>query len=126
MVNNLIVTLKSVHYTSIIDEHSSDQRILFATVNKLLQKSSEKRYPPSIDNNALANSFADFFINKIDKIHSELVEKKISVGPAPPVSLSLTCPVEFSNFRRVSQEEVKVFACSIKKVSKISFHRHFK
>ena len=73
VVNNLIATLKSAHYTSIINEHSSDQRILFATVNKLLQKPSEKRYPPSVDNTALANSFADFFINKVDKIHSKLV-----------------------------------------------------
>ena len=59
MANNLIATLKSAHYTSIINEHSSDQRILFATVNKLLQKPSEKRYQPSVDNTALANSFAD-------------------------------------------------------------------
>ena len=40
VVNNLIATLKSAHYTSIINEQSSDQRILFATVNKLLQKPS--------------------------------------------------------------------------------------
>lgn len=109
MVNNLIATLKSAHYTSIINEHSSDQRILFATVNKLLQKPSEKRYPPSVDNSALANSFADFFINKIDKIHSKLVQRNIIVGPFRPIPL--TFPVEFNNFREVSQEEVKVFAC---------------
>ena len=108
VVNNLIATLKSAHYTSIINEHSSDQRILFATVNKLLQKPSEKRYPPSVDNSALANSFADFFINKIDKIHSKLVQRNIIVGPFRPIPL--TCPVEFNNFREVSQEEVKVFA----------------
>ena len=109
VVNNLIATLKSAHYTSIINEHSSDQRILFATVNKLLQKPSEKRYPPSVDNTSLANSFADFFINKIDKIHSKLVQRNIIVGPIRPIPS--TCPVEFSDFREVSQEEVKVFAC---------------
>ena len=109
VVNNLIATLKSAHYTSIINEHFSDQMILFATVNKLLQKQSEKRYPPSVDNSALANSFADFFINKIDKIHSKLVQRNIIVGPFRPIPL--TCPVEFNNFREVNQEEVKVFAC---------------
>ena len=109
MVNNLIATLKSAHYTSIINEHSSDQRILFATVNKLLQKPSEKCYPPSVDNTALANSFADFFINKIDIIHSKLVQRNIIVGPIRPIPS--TSPVEFNNFREVSQEEVKVFAC---------------
>ena len=100
MVNNLIATLKSAHYTSIINEHSSDQRILFATVNKLLQKPSEKCYPPSFDNTALANLFADFFINKIDKIHSKLVQRNIIVGPIHPIPS--TCPVEFNNFRVVT------------------------
>ena len=108
VVNNLIATLKSAHYTSIINEQSSDQRILFATVNKLLQKPSEKRCPPSVDNTAMANSFADFSINKLDKIHSKLVQRNIIVGPIRPIPS--TCPVEFNNFRVVSQEEVKVFA----------------
>ena len=97
VVNNLIATLKSAHYTSIINEHSSDQRTLFATVNKLLQKPFGKCYPPSVDNTALANSFADFFINKIDKIHSKLVQRNITIGPIRPIPS--TCPVEFNNFR---------------------------
>ena len=31
------------------------------------------------------------------------------MGPIRPIPS--TCPVEFNNFREVSQEEVKVFAC---------------
>ena len=85
VVNNPIATLKLAHYTSIINEHCSDQRILFATVTKLLQKPSEKRYLPSFNNTALANSFADFFTNKIDKIHSKLVQRNIIVGPIRPM-----------------------------------------
>ena len=53
--------------------------------------------------------FTDFFIDKIDKIHSKLVQRNIIVGPIHPISS--TCPVEFNNFRDISQEEVKVFAC---------------
>ena len=75
VVNNLIESLKSTYYTDIINEHSSDQRILFKTVEKLLQKSTNKRYPPSFDDTALANSFADFFTSKIDKIHHGLVDR---------------------------------------------------
>ena len=73
-VNNLIGSLKSTYYTDIINEHSSDQRILFKTVGKLLQKSTSKRYPRSSDDTAPANSFADFFTSKIDKIHYFLTE----------------------------------------------------
>ena len=85
-VNNLIGSLKSTYYTDIINEHSSDQRILFKTVGKLLQKSTNKRYPPSSDDTALANSFADFFTSKIDKIHHGLVERKIRVASSPLTS----------------------------------------
>ena len=53
VVNNLIERLKSTYYTDIINEHSSDQRILFKTVGKLLQKSTNKRYPPSSGDTAL-------------------------------------------------------------------------
>ena len=84
VVNNLIESLNSIYYTDIINEHSSDQRILFKTVGKLLQKSTNKRYPPSSGDTTLANSFADFFTSKIDKIHHGLVKRKIRVGSSPP------------------------------------------
>ena len=80
VVNNLIESLKSSYYTDMINEHSSDQKILLKTVGKLLQKSTYKSYPPSSDDTALANSLADFFLSKIDRIHHGLVERKICVG----------------------------------------------
>ena len=43
--NHFISSLKSEYYTNIINQHSSDQKVLFNTVNKLLQKSSVRRYP---------------------------------------------------------------------------------
>ena len=99
VVNNLIESLKSTYYTDIINQHSSDQRILFKTVGKLLEKSTNKRYPPSSDDTPLANSFADFFTSKIDKIHQGLVERKISVrSSSPDVKV---CGTEFCNFAEV-------------------------
>ena len=108
VVNNLIESLKSSYYTDIINEHSSDQKILFKTVGKLLQKSTNKRYPPSSDDTALANSFADFLTSKIDKIHHGLVERKIRVGSSPPDVT--VCGAEFCNLAEVTQEEIKKFS----------------
>ncbi|XP_068675718.1 uncharacterized protein [Montipora foliosa] len=108
VVINLIESLKSSYYTDIINEHSSDQKILFKTVGKLLQKSTNKRYPPSSDDTALANSFADFFTSKIDKIHHGLVERKIRIGSSP--SDVTVCGAEFCNFAEVTQEEIKKFS----------------
>ena len=101
-------SLRSTYYTDIINEHSSNQRILFKTVGKLLQKSTNKRYPPSSDDTALANSFADFFTSKIDKIHHGPVERKIRVGSSPPDVK--VCGAEFCNFAEVTLEEIKKFS----------------
>ena len=74
-------------------------------VGKLLQKSTNKRYPPSSDDTALANSFADFFTSKIDKIHQGFVERKMRVGSSPPdVKVYGT---DFCNFAGVTLEEIK-------------------
>ena len=106
VVINLIESLKSSYYTDIINEHSSDQNILFKTVGKLLQKSTNKRYPPSSNDTALANSFADFFTSKIDEIHHGLVERKIRIGSSDVT----VCGAEFCNFAEVTQEEIKKFS----------------
>jgi len=42
VVNNLIDSAKSAFYTTVISEISGDQRMLFKTVNKLLQKQKEQ------------------------------------------------------------------------------------
>ena len=42
---------------------------------RFCKKHPNKCYPPSSDSIVLANSFADFFTNKIDKIHHGLVER---------------------------------------------------
>ena len=101
----MIESLKSTYYTDIINEHSSDQRILFKTVGKLLQKSTNKRYPPS---SALANLFADIFTSKINKIHQGLVDRKMRVGSSPPDVK--VCGTEFCNFTEVTLEEIKKFS----------------
>ena len=107
VVNNLIESLNSSYYTDIINEHSSDQKTSFKTVGKLLQKSANKRYPPSSDDTALANSFADFLNSKIDKIHHGLVERKIRVGSSPPDVT--VCGAEFCNLAEVTQDEIREF-----------------
>lgn len=96
VVIHLISSLKSEYYTNIINQHSSDQtsihqsnqhssdqKVLLNTVNKLLQKSRVRRYPASCNNTTLANSFADYFTEQIEKIHQSLSlrEDKISGPP---------------------------------------------
>ena len=108
IVNNLIASCKTAYYTSVINEYSGDQKVLFKTINKLLQKNTVQRYPSAPSNVELANDFADFFSEKIAKIQRGLSEKQVSLSP-----LSFAedlCNVEFSDFRAVTQEEVRELA----------------
>lgn len=109
VVNNLISSLKSTYYTSLINDHSSDQGMLFRTVNKLMQKSHETRYPPSRSNALLADSFADFFTAKVERIHTALETRNRNLLLADD-DISPTVAVELNNFHEVSQEDVKEFA----------------
>ena len=99
--------MKSTYYTSIIKyEHFSHQRVLFRTVNKLMQKSHETRYPPSLTNVLLADSFADFFTAKVEKINTALVARNIDPFLADDIKLP-TNAAGLNNFHEISQEDVK-------------------
>ena len=76
VVINLITSLKSEYYSSIIKENSGNQKVLFKTVQKLLQKPTVNYYPLSKNNRMLAYEFATFFTTKIDTLHKDLVKKK--------------------------------------------------
>ena len=107
-VTNLIDNRKSLYYTSIIQENASDQKVLFETVNKLLQKKTVRHYPSAQDNDILAIRFADFFHEKISNIHQSLSARLWTADetPYPPE----THPVLLHDFRVVSLEEARGFA----------------
>ena len=109
VVNNLICNLKTPYYREIVSENSSYQKVLFNTVNKLLQKSCVKRYHPSSDACSLANAFADFFAQKIDKTRA--------ADPDLSSTESTRCQVELSDFAVLSQDTVKEYACKSAKKS---------
>ena len=74
--SNLTKSLKSQHYSSIIKENSGNKKVLFKTVQKLLQKSTANYYPPSENDRMLAAEFATFFTTKIDTLRNDLLVKK--------------------------------------------------
>ncbi|XP_048578379.1 uncharacterized protein LOC125560618 [Nematostella vectensis] len=108
VVYNLIDSLKTSYYTSIIQEHSLDQKVLFKTINKLLEKKSVQYYPVAFCSEVLANNFAGFLNEKISKIHLDLMEQQTMVGPNP--YCDHTCTVEMSEFDVISEDDVKILA----------------
>ena len=66
----MLYKAKENYYSTIIKDNAKDSKLLFRTVDKLLQKNNDKYYPPAKNDEELAHSFADFFSTKIDNIRN--------------------------------------------------------
>ena len=83
VVNEFILQVKTAYYSRIIDESQYDPKRLFSIFDKLLHRKSEPKLPDSMDDESLANAFADYFIEKITTIREELQRKKVYYKPRP-------------------------------------------
>ena len=98
MVNQLLRSTKEAYYSKFIEENSTDSRKLFKSVNMLLNRNLDACYPTAKSDTDLACAFADFFMQKIDRIRSE-----IAVGRSAIESTAIS-------------EAVQCFSCETKLV----------
>ena len=68
-----------------------------------MEKFHETRYPSSLSNALLADSFADAFTAKVEKIHTALVARNRDLSLVDDNELSMNA-AELNNFHEVSQE----------------------
>ena len=61
LVNQMIKDAKSDNYSKIITENKSNQRVLFNTVDRLLHRRTEQRYPAAVSKDQLVNDYVAFF-----------------------------------------------------------------
>ena len=95
-VNSLISSSKKKYYSSIIADHKSDQKVLFASFDKMLNRKPEKLLPHSETSNELANKFADFFAEKITRIRNNM-DMNSSVIIETPLSATMLSVFEQTN-----------------------------
>ena len=92
VVNTMLYKAKEFYYLLVIQDNAKITRLLFRSIDKLLQKQTEKHYPSADNDQQLATAFADFFTSKIESIREELVPRKRglvhSPGQAEPTCLS--------------------------------------
>ena len=106
VVNKMLKDPKTACYSSIIAENASDPKSLFNTVDKLLHRKVERRYPSATSKTELVNNFINFFDNKIHSIRKELSSELISTTQSNMVEQPIFC-AEFTDFKIVSQHEVE-------------------
>ena len=96
---------RSVYYKDLIASKKGDQRALYKIVNNLFDKNkSSCTLPEHEDPKVLANSFNDFYINKVNQLRSNIpVPNQISY---PNISTSFQGTVLYA-FRPVSEAELR-------------------
>ena len=110
VVNDMIKHAKSDYYSTIIAENKGNQKVLFKTINQLLQKKQDPCYPTSVSSIQLVNEFAAFFHDKISKMRCNLsTESESLINPVPDASC---CQSELVNFSSVSINDIKKYLVS--------------
>ena len=105
VVNAMLYKAKEFYYSSVIQDNAHDTRLLFRSIDKLLQRQTEKHYPSTDNIQQLAIAFADFFTAKMERIREELVLRKSGLVHSPGLAKS-TCLERLSEFHLVTGEDV--------------------
>ncbi|CAB4024715.1 Hypothetical predicted protein [Paramuricea clavata] len=105
-VNAMIKNAKTTYYSSVISSNAHNQKVLFSTVDKLLHRKPEKRYPTASSTTELVNKFADFFSNKIAIIWKELAIDSSHCNQRNQEEQYAQC-VKFINFQEVTEHEIE-------------------
>jgi len=75
--HNLILTPKKQYYSNLVSSSSDNRRRLWQTINKLLHRNFFSPLPTFTSANALADSLASFFTDKISKLRLSLTIAQI-------------------------------------------------
>ena len=114
--------VKSEYYSSIIKENSDNQKVLFKTVQKLIQKPTVNYYPPSENDCMLADEFATFFATKTDTLPNDLLVKKKGLIDLAECVIDevLTMPLaKFSTFTEMKIDDIRELAATLFSKSRV-------
>ena len=102
-VRSLISKAKSNFLTNLVTESSSNPRTLWKTLNSILHRNPSNSSPDTPDTQSLANSFLQFFNDKIERIRS-----KFSPSDSPdPFLFPIIPPPNLSNFNPTTFSEIR-------------------
>ena len=65
-------------YANVIDENANNQRVLFLSIEKKLNLKADRKLPSHENDRDLANSFVDFFSDKVQRIRMSLPPATVS------------------------------------------------
>ena len=103
-LNKLVERAKKDYYDRIINENDRNPKALFNAFNRLAGKPKSNQYPKAKNDEQIANNFASFFKEKIDKItkcfDTSGTPSRTSTGNEPN-------PPQMLRFTPLSEEEIE-------------------
>ena len=75
-VRSLISKAKSSFLSNLVTESTANPRTLWKTLNTILHRNPSNSLPESPDASSLANTFLDFFKDKIDRIRTKFLPSR--------------------------------------------------
>ena len=116
LVNEMIKSAKESYFATIIENNKGDQRSLFQSIDHLLNCKAVSRFSTSSSDLELAESFKNFFADKIETIHAAVIAET----PFPSLGIcSDDTPHKFTHFQPVSPKKMlelissKVKSCDL-------------
>ena len=111
-VRSLVSKAKSSFLSNLVTESSTNPRTLWKTLNTILHRNPSNSLPESPDASSLANTFLDFFKDKIDRIRTKFLPSHspdpFLFPPAPPSKMINFIPATFTEiYKLISASESK-------------------
>ena len=108
LVSNLLDKAKRDFFHTSITENSLNYKWIYEICNHLLGRTKDSPMPPGVTNKDLAYRFNNFFIDKITKIHNDLIWKQqhlpLYVETPAPLNTNKLCrfqPITLSNLQQI-------------------------
>ena len=101
---------KKSYMNTQLESNNNNSKMLFQILQQLTKGQHDNPLPDCSSHEELANNFADFFINKIEKIRSQFQQSKLYTPP------SWMCK-NFIQFRPISDEETLKILNNMKKTT---------
>ena len=106
IVNKLVDQAKKDYYSGKISECANDQKQLFKIVNSLFHKSKDTPLPSFESAEELADRFANFFVEKINKIRQQLASVQSNTDESQKIQ-NPPSSKELSVLEPASEDEIR-------------------
>ncbi|XP_072172352.1 uncharacterized protein [Diadema setosum] len=94
VVNSLLKKAKRSYYVGLIEDCGEDSKRLFSVANRLLNRKQSSPLPSHTDSSAMAETFIDYFRNKVETISNSLCPDESAQEPLTTASLEILKPTD--------------------------------